>query len=258
MGDEYDAYSVVWWSPEPGVLELNVQTPLGLRRDDLIVKDVEPGVLSRYLDAYTTWRAGRDAAVEAARAPSIEVMTATEAASRAIAPGVASIDVRVEEIGGSRERPGGMRFGTLVHALLADVPLADLTRPGLQKDGHLLVQLGAAHGRVLGADAGEIDTAIDVVRRVLRHPLLREAANAIDDGHCYREAPITLRVDEGVLIEGNVDLAYERDGQIVVIDFKTDRELEGAVEIYRRQVQIYAHAIAVATGKPSRGVLLKI
>jgi len=258
MGGEHDAYSVVWWSPEPGVLELNAQTPLGLRRDDLIVKDVEPGVLSRYLDAYTTWRAGRDAAVEAARAPSIEVMTATEAASRAIAPAVASIDVRVEEIGGSRERPGGMRFGTLVHALIADVPLADLTRPGLQEDGHLLAQLGAAHGRVLGADAGEIDAAIDVVRRVLRHPLLRDAANAIEDGRCYREAPITLRVDEGVLIEGNVDLAYERDGQIVVIDFKTDRELEGAVEIYRRQVQIYAHAIAVATGKPSRGVLLKI
>jgi len=45
---------------------------------------------------------------------------------------------------------------------------------------------------------------------------------------------------------------------VVVIDFKTDRELEGAMETYRRQVQIYAHAIALATGRPARGVLMKI
>ena len=62
----------------------------------------------------------------------------------------------------------------------------------------------------------------------------------------------------GVVIEGNVDLAFDADGHVVVIDFKTDRELEGAVETYRRQVQIYAHAIALATGRPTRGVLMKV
>src|SRR4029434_9000031 len=37
-----EGHSVVWWSPEPGVLELGAQPLLGLRRDDLIVKDVSP------------------------------------------------------------------------------------------------------------------------------------------------------------------------------------------------------------------------
>jgi ATP-dependent exoDNAse (exonuclease V) beta subunit len=87
--------------------------------------------------------------------------------------------------------------------------------------------------------------------------VLRDAASA-GQGRCYRETPVTLRLEAGVLIEGNVDLAYERAGEIIVVDFKTDRELEGSADVYRRQVQIYAHAIAVATGKTTRGVLLKI
>jgi ATP-dependent exoDNAse (exonuclease V) beta subunit len=250
FGADANGYSVVWWSPEPGVLALDAQAPLGLRRDDLIVKDVAPAVLSRYLDAYTAWHAGRKAAIDAASTPSIEVMTATEAASRAVTPAIAAIDVRVEEIAGASERPGGTRFGALVHALLADVPHEDT-------DG-VVAQLATAHGRVLGAEAEEIEAAVEVVERVLAHPLWRDAVAAAAAGQCYRETPITLRLEAGVLIEGNVDLAYERDGAILVIDFKTDRELQGTVEVYRRQVQIYAHAIALATGKPARGVLLKI
>jgi len=96
------------------------------------------------------------------------------------------------------------------------------------------------------------------VRRVLGHPLLVAAARAAAEDRCFRETPITLREDSGLLIEGNVDLAYERDGEMVVIDFKTDRELAGAVDVYRRQVQIYAQAIAAATGLPSRAVLMQL
>jgi ATP-dependent exoDNAse (exonuclease V) beta subunit len=45
---------------------------------------------------------------------------------------------------------------------------------------------------------------------------------------------------------------------MVVIDFKTDRELEGALDRYERQVWIYASAIAAATGRPARAVLMKV
>jgi ATP-dependent exoDNAse (exonuclease V) beta subunit len=45
---------------------------------------------------------------------------------------------------------------------------------------------------------------------------------------------------------------------MVVIDFKTDRELAGALDRYRRQVQIYASAVAAATGRPARAVLMRI
>jgi hypothetical protein len=76
-----DGHTVVWWSPEPQALSLGAQTPFGLRRDDLIVKDVTPDILRQRLEAYETWKSTRAAdRVEAARS-SIQVMTATEAAT---------------------------------------------------------------------------------------------------------------------------------------------------------------------------------
>ena len=248
FGSGADGYSVVWWSPEPAVLHLDAEAPLGLRRDDLIVKDVAPEIRARYLREYMSWRDGREQAVSRAKVPSIDVITATEAA---IGGQGFPIDVRVADVAGGVVRPGGPRFGTLVHAILADLPIPP-------SDDRVVEHLAAAHGRVLGAEAGEIEAAIAVVRRVAGHTVFAAAARAASAGLCYRETPITVRLDSGAVVEGIVDLAYHDDGEVVVVDFKTDRELEGAMDTYRRQVQIYAHAIALATGRPARGVLMKV
>jgi len=245
------SYSVVWWSPEPAVLNLEAEAPLGLRRDDLIVKDVAPETRARYQREYMSWRSSRDEAVTRARQASLTVITATEAAASGISPQVGHVDVRVEDVSGNSARAGGARFGTLVHALLADVPFDSA-------DGGLVEPLVSAHGRVLGATSEEIDSAVAVVGRILQHPIFVDAARAAMNGRCYRETPVTLRMETGGLVEGFVDLAFEVNGEMVVVDFKTDRDLEGALETYRRQVQIYAHAIATATGLPARGVLMKI
>jgi len=98
----------------------------------------------------------------------------------------------------------------------------------------------------------------DVARRVLAHPVLRAAARAAAAGQCYREAPVTWCPDGSVVIEGHVDLAYLEQDAYVVVDFKTDRELDEALDRYRRQVQIYAAAIAAATGRPARAVLMRV
>ena len=42
------------------------------------------------------------------------------------------------------------------------------------------------------------------------------------------------------------------------MDFKTDRELDVALDVYRRQVQLYAQMVARATGAPARAVLMRI
>jgi ATP-dependent helicase/nuclease subunit A len=61
------------------------------------------------------------------------------------------------------------------------------------------------------------------------------------------------------LIEGIVDLAFEEEGRWTVVDYKTDRELAASgEERYRRQVGLYASAIAQATGAPASGVLVRI
>jgi ATP-dependent exoDNAse (exonuclease V) beta subunit len=149
----------------------------------------------------------------------------------------------------STARPAGPRFGTLVHAALAVVPL--------DADESMVNRLVAVQGRILGAPADEVAGAERVVRDVLGHPLIEEARRAAAHGVLLRETPTTL-VRDGRLIEGTVDLAFESSGVFTVVDFKTDRaegELQGT---YARQVQLYAAAIAEATGKPARAVLMNV
>jgi ATP-dependent helicase/nuclease subunit A len=251
LGPPAADFSVVWWAPDH--LSLGAQAPFGLRRDDLIVKDVNPAVLRKRLDTYERWRAARDAAVAAASKPSVDVLTATEwaLAEGDVPRNFEGVDVSVESATDGAARPGGVRFGTLVHAVLSGVPL-DPARDDA------ITRLAEAHGRVLGATADEIASAAGVVRRVLRHPVLTGAARAAAHDLCYRETPVTLRLESGAVIEGNVDLAYVERDEVVVVDFKTDRELEGAVENYRRQVQVYAAAIGAALKRPARAVLMRV
>jgi ATP-dependent exoDNAse (exonuclease V) beta subunit len=245
-------YSVVWWSPEPAVLPLGAQAPFGLRRDDLIVKDIAPAVLRRHLDGYRQWKAQRDEAIAAARTPSVDLLTATAAAaSQDVAPIGSEIEVATATVEGRRVRPGGQRFGSLVHALIADMPLD-------AADASTMTRLAAAHGRVLGASDEEIGAAEDLVARLLTHPVLRSAADAARVGRCYREMPVTWRTASGALIEGSVDLAFTDESGFVVVDFKTDREMDSALERYERQIRIYAAAIAAATGRPARAVLMRV
>jgi ATP-dependent exoDNAse (exonuclease V) beta subunit len=253
FGSPDSGHTVVWWSPEPDALALGAQAPLGLRRDDLIVKDVAPTRLREHLDAYTAWRNSRAAAIDAAAQPSIRVMTATEAAGAAAMPGIGLEHVELIALDEAEARPRGARFGTLVHALLANVDLLQLA-----DEGNGLSRLALAQGRVHGASPAEVAGAERVVRRALDQPLVREAARAAREGRCYREAAVTYRCDDGSIVEGTVDLAYDSGAGFVVIDFKTDKPDTQLLERYRRQVALYAAAIEHATGRAARPVLMTI
>jgi ATP-dependent helicase/nuclease subunit A len=64
---------------------------------------------------------------------------------------------------------------------------------------------------------------------------------------------------DGTLVEGVVDLAFEERGGWIVVDYKTDREIAAAgEERYRRQLALYASAIAQATGSRAAGILLRV
>jgi ATP-dependent exoDNAse (exonuclease V) beta subunit len=68
-----------------------------------------------------------------------------------------------------------------------------------------------------------------------------------------------VQVEGGVLVEGVIDAAFLEDGEgWTVVDFKTDVEIAGRLEEYRRQVGIYAEAVGQATGMRARGVLLRV
>ena len=119
--------------------------------------------------------------------------------------------------------------------------------------------LAAVEARVLGLSEDEAAAAAAVVERLFRHDLLTRAHAADARGACRRETPVTYTMPDGTLIEGVVDLAFEELGEWTVVDYKTDRELAASGENrYRRQVALYASAIAQATGQPAHGVLIRV
>jgi len=248
---EAGEHRVVWW--DPAALVLNVRETVGLRQQRLLAAD-EGGVRAEQsVAAHDRWRDEGARVRGVAAAPSLRIVTPSSEQATGLDLGAAvRPEVVVERVArGDGARPHGTRFGALVHAVLASIPF---------DAGAATVQAGAAlHGRVLGAPESEIAAASDLTVRALAHPILQRAAAAAARGSCRRETPVTLEID-GVVVEGIVDAAFrdQPDGPWTVVDFKTDVQIAGRLAEYVRQVELYALAIARATGVPTRAVLLQL
>ncbi|MBA3270047.1 MAG: ATP-dependent deoxyribonuclease subunit A, partial [Acidobacteria bacterium] len=249
-----EQYSVVWW--DPLLLDLRGEDRRGIRREDLITKEAKPEDVAADRARYDAWKQTRAQRRERAAQPSLDVVTATEFVKGEGGDGTSftaggSPNVTVLDASVAGPRPSGRRFGVLVHALLAAVPL--------DAAPHDIRDFALLHARILGAPDDERDAATAVVESALTHEVLQEARAAASAGRaCRREAPISI-VRDGTLIDGQIDLAYESAaGEWNVVDFKTDADLGGAEDIYRRQVALYAEALAAITGTPARATILRV
>ncbi len=243
-------FAVVWWDPR--ALKLGAEAPLGIRRPELIVKDVAPDIVEAGLAAYNSWRERRRQILASGAQSALAVQTVTELAKTAgeLPADLKLPAVEVVALARAAERPSGRRFGALMHAVLATLPLDGA--------GGVIRRIAAMHGRILGAPEEEIEAASTAVRAALAHPLLEQAREAALKGSCRREVPVIWRDAGGALIEGVVDLAFEQAGGWTVIDFKSDEEFRGNERVYRRQVELYAAAIRAATGAPVAPVLMRV
>ena len=88
-------------------------------------------------------------------------------------------------------------------------------------------------------------------------------------GKLYKEKPFfhgisAKRLDaafpeeENVLIQGVIDVYYEEDGELVVLDYKTDRveREEELVSRYRTQLELYSEALEKITGMKVKGTCI--
>jgi ATP-dependent exoDNAse (exonuclease V) beta subunit len=251
-GNDPDAaYDVAWW--DPAALQLGAEPPFGLRRDELIAKDVAPEVVAHGERRYRDWHQRREAALASGKVPSLQVTTTTQWAARVASRdsgfGVQELDVDVVTLETARARPSGARFGTLVHAVLSVI--------ALDADAATVGAVAHTQGRIVSASVEEVESAATAVRAALAHPLIADARRAQQAGRCLRETPVAIVVDDE-LVEGVVDFAFGDDEGMIVIDFKTDRAEGEALSQYRRQVGLYARAVTRATGRPARAVLMQI
>lgn len=243
FGAGSSAYSVVWWDPK--TLELGKAPSFSIRQQELL-EDGGDDVVKRRLAEYRGWSEARAELLSRGAVPTIQVQTATDR-SKADIP--FTVDVELAAI--AREsRPFGPRFGTLVHSILSSVPL-----DGGEAEVSATAELQA---RIFGAKDEETKAAIVTVTAALQHPLMQRARAAAANGDCHRELPLTLRMEDGTLIEGVADLVFREDDRWIVVDFKTDQELASGLDRYRRQVSIYAKAISEVRKAEAVGFLLSV
>jgi len=243
-------YSVVWWDPH--MLHLGAVSSFGLRRDDLIVKDGNMFAVEERMADYERWRRERAEVIERAQQPTLRVQTATAWAAAAAELGIddelaAAGTIEIVELAGAARRPRGPRFGTLVHAVLATVALdasVEATRSTAETQGRMLL-----------STTEEIHAASTIASAVLNHDIMMRARRA---SALRRETPVTWLQNDGTMIEGVLDLAFEEGGVTTVVDFKTDHELSAGESRYRAQVQQYVSAVTRATGRPAKGILFKV
>jgi ATP-dependent helicase/nuclease subunit A len=249
-----DGPRIAWW--DPSVLTLEVAENAALRHQRILEFDPNNPAAAVAEQDYAAWqRARADLLIQASQA-SISVQTVTALArSGAFQQSKDLPSVRVEMVGprGSG-RPGGRRFGALVHKILASIHL--------DADAGAIQASTAMNGRLVEATEEEIAAATLAVRATLKHPILMRAAASANKGQLRRETPVLIKTEDGDWVEGVLDLAFQEDTPDftgwTVVDFKTDREFAAASDNYSAQVAVYSEAVRAATGLNSRGILLVV
>ncbi|MDP6422720.1 MAG: UvrD-helicase domain-containing protein [SAR202 cluster bacterium] len=157
---------------------------------------------------------------------------------------------RVEKEDAGVEEPwrrgrGGTSLGRAVHAVLQTIDLA--TGTGLDETAKAQATAeGIPH---------QLADVVRLSRYALESDIVRRA---VASGRYWREAPVASPVGDGV-VEGFIDLLFEEDGELVVVDYKTDSlyqdQAAGAAKRYRLQGGAYALALQRATGMKVREIV---
>ena len=192
------------------------------------------------LEAREQWRHDMKQLLRKQGHPSSVSATALDGQSEQ-EPGVEAIDADEPW----RRGRAGTQVGRAVHAVLQTIDL--VTGAGIDETAR-------AQAAAEGIPNREADIA-RLARVAVKSDIVRRATAS---DRFWREVPAGVPVGDGVL-QGFIDLLFEEDDGLVVVDYKTDsveaHEVESAVSRYRLQAGSYALMAASATRKPVKEVI---
>ena len=149
--------------------------------------------------------------------------------------------------GSPRAKGDGARFGSIVHKVLDAL---DWTDPGN------LEALVANEIEAAQAPASMAAPALKTLKKTMKSDLIKRI---LASDRYYKEVPFAFD-ENGTIVEGKIDVLFEEDGEITIVDFKTDKvtrgELKERTGRYRSQVDTYRQAIVATCGRPPKEVIL--
>ena len=156
----------------------------------------------------------------------------------------------------SDERLDPAEKGTALHAFMQFADFASARR-----DIHTEIARLTSSGFLTEAQADSID--VDRAERFIRSEIVDRA---LASTKVYKEYRFNVRIPveavapelagrsggESIVLQGAVDLAFEEDGALVIVDYKTDRvkRPEELIGRYRAQLELYRAALEQCLGLP--------
>ena len=226
------SHDVVWFDPR--ALELRVPAAEGIENEKVFTGSAEQAVEG--LRLYQQWSARRTARAEAAAVPRHRLSTAETKGWVEEADAVTVTTVTLPAAAG---RSTGRKFGRVVHAILQYAESADQ----IESLAAIWCRRHAADDTVCAEAAAAARAALEYVTKAIPPGAQR-----------YRELPILVRLADGSLVDGRIDVAWSDGKQWTVIDYKTDRREQRSVA----QLQLYGLALTRATTLPVQGIVLEI
>ncbi len=152
----------------------------------------------------------------------------------------------------SADQKVSIYIGILVHEVLEKIDIKEFS---YEKAKKILLE----RENLIPADIREKvkEESLKILKIFEASEIFEELKNA---NVLIKEMPFTLK-EEDFFIEGRIDIIYEKDGNIVVMDYKTNRyeteeELEKIKNIYRVQKEYYHKAVQRIF--PKKNVVFKL
>ena len=194
------------------------------------------------IEAREAWQSRRLGVINAQGKPASVAATSLAGAVK----DESDADIDSEDMQPSRRGRGGAPLGRAVHAVLQTIDLE--TGDGIQNTS-----------RAQATAEGIPGSQADIVALAWTAVNSGAVRRAVASGRYWREAHIAAPIGVGVL-EGFIDLLFEEDGELVIVDYKTDAIDANAAEYiandrYSEQAGSYALITEQVTGKRVKDVI---
>lgn len=164
-----------------------------------------------------------------------------------------------------KEEIRGTKRGNVYHKIMEKLPFeGEYQEDKLRLEAEKLVQ----EGQISQEDWEAVNP-----RQLLwffRSSLSKRMAAARAQGRLFREQPFVLGIEasriyedmeeseETVLVQGIIDAYFEEEGEIVLVDYKTDqvKAPEELIERYKTQLDYYEEALHQITGKTVKEMII--